>query len=77
MTTIADQIHDLSRRRTAIWCGGVENPVEVDRITKQLADLYDIKRSEIAQRRGYGTRADIVRRARIESEIERLISTRD
>jgi len=74
MTTTTDQINELSRKRHDIWNSGDEDPVEVERITKRLVDLFEEKRSELAKFRGQASRVDIIRRARIESELERLMS---
>ena len=77
MKTTTDQINECSSQRQAIWQSGEENPAEVERLTKRLVDLFEEKRSDLAKFRGQTSRSDIIRRARIESEIERLISTRD
>ncbi len=54
--------------------GGGADVYEVDRITARLADLYEQKRHEAAQ--SFGSRSEIVRRARVESELERLMADR-
>ena len=71
---IIAEIERLSRSRQALWfeatpgCG-----FEVDRLSSRLADLYEQKRHEVAQATG-ARRSEIVRRARVESELERLMS---
>lgn len=72
---VIDEIDRLSRRRQELRLGGeAEDLREVDRITSRLADLYEQKRHEAAQ--SFGSRAEIVRRARVESELERLMADR-
>lgn len=75
MGLVADEIEALSRQRQRIWfsCEPYRG-VEVERITSRLAGLYEQKRHERAQTRARASRSDIVRRARVESELERLMS---
>lgn len=74
---VAEEIDRLSRRREVLWAGEVtaESSREIDRITARLADLYEQKRMDAVQASG-ARRAEIVRRARVESELERLMSDR-
>jgi hypothetical protein len=68
------QIDELSRRRQDLWAGDGDDAAEVGRIGRRLADLYEAKRISSAQDTGGRSRAEIVRQARVESELERLIS---
>lgn len=70
------EIHRLSDRRQAVWFGSLGETAEVARIAVRLADLYERKRFERAQAETGTRRAEIVRRARVESELERLMSER-
>jgi hypothetical protein len=67
-----DEIERLSRRRSKLRLAG-DQTGEIDRLTDRLEDLYSRKRSEQAQQ-GARSRADITRRARVEAELERLIT---
>lgn len=70
---VIDEIDRLSRRRQALWAGApADSPAEVSRITTRLADLYEQKRHDHA-RTSSRRRAEIVRRARVEWELERLV----
>lgn len=64
------EIEHFSMRRQQAWASG--NTDEVARITSRLADLYEERRRQRAQD-GYRDRAEIIRRARVESELERMI----
>ncbi len=72
MDTLAE-IHSLSARRQAIWAGAEGYQGEPDSIAKKLGQLYETLRSERAQFTGR-TRQQITRRARVESELERLLN---
>lgn len=67
------QIAQVSARRQEIWAGAPSEPGEVTRLSKQLEDLYEARRMSLAQNPTV-SRADVIRRARVESELERLIS---
>lgn len=72
MSTEAE-IERLSSRRQSIWANGDGDPGEVDRINGRLAELYETRRHE----RAHVTpelRAAVVRLARVESELERLMT---
>jgi hypothetical protein len=69
------EIARLSERRSALWSGAVEGfSGEAAKIAKQLEDLYERKRTAKATE-GHRPRQEIVRRARVESELERLMTT--
>jgi len=68
------RIHELSKRRQQIWCEGGMRPADVQRITAELADLFHDRRVERAQE-AHGSRKDIIRHARIEHELEKLMTT--
>jgi hypothetical protein len=68
------KIEVLTARRHAIWSGAPEKVVgEAVNIGKQLADLYEQRRHERVRAESGRTRTEIVRRARVESELERLM----
>ena len=71
MATVDQQIEDLSRRRQELWATGGGDPGEVEKLSAQLAALYEERRLD--RRETKATRDEVVRRARIESELERLI----
>ncbi len=74
MTNTSVEIERLSHRRAELWANPLKAaPGEVARIAKRIADLYETRRIERAQDRGL-SRAEIVRRARVETELERLIA---
>lgn len=73
---INDEIARLNARRSAIWAGAENAPGEAARIGKKLADLYDERRSVRAQQTSGRRRPDIVKHARVESELERLMTRR-
>lgn len=66
------EIERLSRRRQEIWAGAPSEPGEIKKISDLLAALYEERRTENGQPNR--TRADVIRRARVESELERLMS---
>lgn len=70
---MTDDIEALSRRRQELWATG-ENPAEVASITKKLEALYEDRRITEAQSTAGRSRKEIVKQARIESELERLSS---
>lgn len=76
MPDTLSEIHKLSARRQAIWDGASETvPLETQRIAAKLSDLYEDLRMERAQQGSpKRTRESILRRARVESELERLSS---
>lgn len=73
MTDADAEIHRLSARRQEIWRGASDEPGEAQRIAKQLADLYEERRFTQARSVGSRSNTEIVRQARVESELERLI----
>ena len=70
-----DEIERLSRRRQGLWLSVApsDGSHEVKRIASRLADLYEQKRHEAAQSTSV-RRTEIVKRARVESELERMMS---
>lgn len=75
ITTITDQIEQLSDERTALWnrlSGGLDPDVatEIKQIDERLQDLWQELRFEKARIR-FGERDEIVRRARAEERLER------
>ena len=73
MTDLDRQIEQVSARRQAVWAGAPEAfTQEAVKLGSQLADLYELRRQERAS--GDRNRGDIVRQARVESELERLIT---
>jgi hypothetical protein len=72
---ISSQIEELAVRRQAIWFGqSVEDGYMVRTLTSQLHDLYEERRINDARKRT-GDRTEITRQARIETELERLMSS--
>jgi hypothetical protein len=67
------EIERLSRMRHDIWAGRERAGEGVGSLTTRLADLFEVKRAAIAQRRD-GDRATIIQRAKAETELERLMS---
>ena len=74
MSKIDDRIHAVSRKRQEIWAGAPSEPGEVERLSKELTDLYRERRASKTRAEVGVTRDEIVKRARVESELERLIS---
>ena len=69
---ISAEIERLARRRQEVWSGAPETgPQEVKEITARLAELTERRRVVDAQERA-GDRGTIARRAKVESELERL-----
>ncbi len=74
MQTVDERIHELSQRRQEIWSGATPDPGEIERISKELQELYRDRRAGKTREEVGISRAEIVKRARVESELERLIS---
>lgn len=69
------EIARLSERRSALWAGDGEGySGEAAKIASQLEELYERKRTAKATE-GHRPRQEIVRRARVESELERLMTS--
>jgi hypothetical protein len=67
------EIERLSRRRQEIWFGYEQAPAgEAARLGRSIAALFEEKRTEEA--RGQHGPADIAKRARVEAELERLMT---
>lgn len=66
-----ERVSRLSEQREAARCVGDRTAVE--RLTRELDRLYAEKRLRVAQNH-HGSNAQIVKRARIETELERLMS---
>lgn len=67
---VTREIEALAKRRQELWHGDGGNPGEADKIGQRIGDLYEEKRALQA-----GTdREAIVRRARVETELERLMT---
>jgi hypothetical protein len=73
MRGIEAKIERAARRRQATWAAGCD-PVEIAARTRELDELYSQLRVERA-RRDYGDRLVIVKRARVERELERLMES--
>ncbi len=71
--TTGDQIEDAARIRQRAWLQRPADAVEAARQTRLLDDLFEERRQERARTR-YGARDQIVRRARVEVELERLVA---
>lgn len=73
---LAAEIDRLSRRRHELWAqGGGPDPHEVGRISARLHEAYEeLRLARAAEEVGGRKRADIVRQARVESELERLMT---
>ena len=68
------EIERLSRSRQEIWSGlRIGEPGEIKSISDQLAKLYEERRLDAGENPGR-SRTDVIRRARVESELERLMS---
>lgn len=66
------EIEKLASDRQKLWFGDRPGtPGEATRISNQLADLYEERRALVAG----GDRDTIVKRARVETELERLMSS--
>lgn len=68
----AEQIESAARVRQRAWLQRPADAVEAARQTRLLEDLFEERRQERARTR-YGARDQIVRRARVEVELERLV----
>lgn len=66
------EIERLSERRQELWTTG-EKSEEVEKITSKLNELYEERRITSARERA-GDRAEITRRAKVETELERLMT---
>ena len=69
--TVEEQIEQLSVERQQLWREG-DPTGRAKEIAKRLTDLYEEKRIEATRQRGVAPTAEIVKRARIEAELERL-----
>jgi hypothetical protein len=70
--SVEDEIERLSARRHALWAEDRDVSLEVLALTAKLTDLYEAKRISDAKDRA-GAREKITRRARIETELEKLM----
>jgi len=68
----AQQIEEAARTRQRAWLQRPADAVEAAHQTRLLDDLFEERRMERARSR-YGDRDQIVRRARVEVELERLV----
>lgn len=66
-------IDRVSARRSELWANNGD-PGEIVVLGRELVNLYEEKRHHVARDRSGRSRAEIVRQARVESELERLIS---
>lgn len=69
--TFGERASRLAEQRQAARIAG--DVVQVDKLTRELNKLYDEKRRRVAQA-CHGSNGTIVKRARIETELERLMS---
>lgn len=70
-----DEIEELSARRQAIWSGAAEaEDGEIARIGDRLADLHEGRRIARAKETSGKGRSEIVRSAKLDAEIERLMT---
>lgn len=69
-----DEIEKLSARRQEIWAGAQAEEGEVDRIGTKLADLHEERRISRAKETSGKGRSEIVRSAKLDAEIERLMT---
>lgn len=74
MQDVSAEIERLTAERQALWCAGGDHGTEIARISSRLADLYEQKRQQAAQAASGRKRSEIVLRARVESELERLMT---
>ena len=73
-TSPLDKCLRLAERRQANWGAFPKtDPMVTDELTRQLDAAYAERRRSVARRR-HGTTDAIVKRARVEREIERLAS---
>lgn len=68
------EIGKLAEERQQLWSNGENSSGRAVQIGRQIADLYEEKRMLIAHQRAGKSRSDIIRNARVESELERLSS---
>lgn len=69
-----DEIEELSARRQEIWSQGGGEEGEIDRITARLADLHEGRRIGRAKEQSGKGRSEIVRSAKLDAELERLMT---
>ena len=69
------EIERLSRRRQDIWSGAESAAGETDRIAKQLAEIYELKREHEAQAGTPKKRTARIAAAGVERELERLMTS--
>ena len=72
MFDVDTRIHEVTQKRQDAWSHGGD-PAEVSRLSQELDFLYEERRIQRASI--HGSRSEIVRRARIEVELERMMST--
>lgn len=70
-TGVDEEIEFLTELRRRIWAGEAEGRPED--ITEKLAELFDQRRRARAEQL-HGNPSEIIRRARIEAELERMMS---
>lgn len=75
MKGINAKIAELSEERHRLWTQGAKDSVRIAHLTSALADLYEQKRIALAAAGAPSDPLEIVRRARIESELEKLMSS--
>jgi hypothetical protein len=68
----AQQIEEAAKARQRAWLQRPADAIVAARQTRLLDDLFEERRQERARTR-YGDRDQIVRRARVEVELERLV----
>ena len=73
-TTLSSRIDRLSRERQALWAAGEGG--RAARVSRDLEDLYAQRRAARA-REQHGSKTDVVRRAKAEAELEKLIEQYD
>jgi len=68
------KIQSAAARRQREWLKDVEqrDPVLVSRMTARLDELYAERRHDLATR-PFGTKDEVIRRARVERELEKLM----
>jgi hypothetical protein len=72
MSRTLDRIQKAAQKRQASWLNGCD-PFEIAQLTKKLEELYEQHRLERARDR-HGDRFQIVKRARVERELEKLMT---
>lgn len=71
---VADEIEKLAERRQAIWAGAETVEGEITRIGTRLAELHEERRIARAKETSGKGRSEIVRSAKLDAEIERLMT---